>query len=160
VPPKFTEPDQSVVLPDSVKKDAEDAFARGYVYFIWPVGPGPFMSVWKGSEKDKVKTISIPFYYIANSNPVPYKTSCKVMFTDDLNEMQMIMNEGGLTYGSKGKGMALFWDLVGSFSIQRRDLLNPMSATTGKAKVQLMDFETGERPISNEITVDVMRPPD
>lgn len=147
-PPERSEPDQSVVLPDSSKKDAADVFAKGNVYYIWPDGTGPFKSVSRASKDGKKENIiPIPFAYIANGEPVAYQMSCNVELSRNA-VMRMVQKETK-NYSSKGKDIVEFWDALG--------FLHTQGVERGVAKVQLMDYATGKKPISNEITVDVER---
>ena len=128
--PTLGTPDESVVLPDSAKKDAEAAFAKGYTYYIWPAEQGPL-------KRGDSQMLFIPFLYIAKSTPVPYTVACTV-----LGDFQVLKPEG-LTYRSKGKGAGMHLDFMKTLR------------GTGKAVIHLVDFETGGKQISNDITVDV-----
>jgi len=135
--PKLRQPDESIVLPDSAKKESEEAFAKGYTYFIWPAKEGPF--------KVDSGLLSIPFFCIAKDKAQPYAAACQV-FTMDFGSPKtdagfQVMKLDGMTYSSRGKGEVLYIDVA-------RNHLGRGSAT-----VHLVDFETTTKQISNDMTV-------
>mgnify|MGYP003588140229 CR=1 FL=1 len=128
--PTLGTPDESVVLPDSAKKEAEVTFAKGFSYFIWPVEQEPI-------KRGDSNVLLIPFFYIANSIPVPYTCACTV-----LGDFQ-VLKPDGITYSARGRGLAMHIDFMMALHGK------------GKAVVHLVDFETTGKQISNDMTIDV-----
>lgn len=138
--PTLAAPDDTVVLPENAKADAEKAFAAGYAYYVWPGEAGPI-------KRGDSNVLLVPFRYVANGAPVPYQTVLILVAAKqgsrDREEITQTVRPKGKTYSAKGSGVVIHLDFFKALSGK------------GTARIYLVDDATGTKQISNEFTVEV-----
>jgi hypothetical protein len=142
--PALTEPDKSVVLPANLKKEAEECFAKGYTYFVWPATPGPF-------RQGSFILMTIPFNYIAKGKPEKYLaiTTVKARLPGGAVQTHEHCDFSDTSYSSAGKGEGIINNSTKTLSGK------------GTATIKLLSYdklfgdEKVRKQISNEITVQI-----
>jgi hypothetical protein len=146
--PELKEPEAIVetLLTSDDKKKAEDTFRKGYTYYIWR-GPGDFPV---GQDAPK-NVLLIPFFYVAKAKPLPFQVEI-VLETSQPGSKQpntLVTSRQSFEYRSAGQSAALYVDLEKTLA---------GLAGSHKARIRLLDFDTGKKPISNEIYLQVIFP--